>query len=953
MTCLKRNRFAYLAVFLGVLILQLVQPSIGYAQTEDQLSLFQGLSSEQQQTIIESLSGGGREGSTGVTRSDRQLSSPETVRPRVQAGTTRQGEAAKLTADDTLILSLDIRQAAGGEQVQRSTEPGVVSSTQTNQVVAQSLGGQALQTRAQELDGERIARDPDDIRRLEDLRASILRRNPYQLDSRGALYIPELGTIPLAGFNLEEARQRIAAEWLLRDFVVNLTALPAQGDTQAGLQPFGYDLFAGEATTFAPATDIPVPAEYALGPGDTVRVQLTGSTKGTYNLVVNRSGAINFPEIGPVNVAGMSFPQVRDLIEERVAAQLIGTQVSVTMGELRSIRVFVLGDAQQPGSYTVSALSTITNALFVSGGVKKTGSLRNIELKRNGQTVSRLDLYDVLLRGDTSGDARLLAGDVVFINPVGATAGVAGEIKRPAQYELRGEVSARQLIELAGGLNASADPTLAALTRIDASQRRTVLDVNLSGDQGSMRLRDGDLLTVHGIRTNLEDAVTVNGHVYRPGTFQYRPGMRLTDALPSVSELQPQADEHYVLIRREQPDRKIEIFSADLAAAIANRGSGADIELAPRDRVYVFDLQASRDRIIDPILRDLRMQSNLDQPLQAVTVSGRVKVPGQYPLEPGMRISDLIRAGGSLDDSAYGGSAELARYQVVNGEMRQTQLVNLDLTKIRAKDESADIRLQPFDRLVIKEVTDWRRDETVEILGEVRFPGIYPIRRGETLRSVIERAGGVTDLAFTEGTVFTRTSLKQREREQIESLAQRMENDLAALSLTAAQETGRDPSGALAVGRSLLVSLRSAEPVGRLVIDFENVSEAAPGSRSDVVLKGGDKLIVPRITQEVTVLGEVQSATSHLYDAGLSRDDYIELSGGTTQRADRKRTYVVHANGSVVSRGNSWFSDTSMRPGDTIVVPFNAEYVRLLPTLTQITQILYNTAIAVAAVSSL
>jgi protein involved in polysaccharide export with SLBB domain len=317
-----------------------------------------------------------------------------------------------------------------------------------------------------------------------------------------------------------------------------------------------------------------------------------------------------------------------------------------------------------------------------------------------------------------------------------------------------------------------------------------------------------------------------------------------------------------------------------------------------------------------------------------------------------MRVSDLIRAGGSLDDAAYGGMAELARYAVVNGEMRQTQLLDVDLAKVRAADESADIRLQPFDHLVIKEVTDWRRNETVEILGEVRFPGVYPIRRGEALQSVIERAGGMTDLAFIEGSVFTRESLKSREREQVAILTRRMETDLATLSLTAAQETGRDPSGALAVGRSMLVSLREAEPVGRLVIDLQKVVGTASGSRADILLKDGDKLIVPRITQEVTVLGEVQSATSHLYEPGLNRNDYIELSGGMAQRADKKRTYVVRANGSVIANGNSWWGNTTMRPGDTIVVPLNTQYTRLLPAMTQVTQIVYNLAVAAAAVAS-
>lgn len=950
-----------------MLILGLGLPYHGYSQTADQLQILQGLSSEQQQSVLNSLTGGGTgsTGGTGTTRSDRQVTFPETVNPRytdaqLQAMGLRE---RTLKGDDTLILSLEIREYRGGDQ-SPTTQPGqtpqLSSQNQSNLTqdqlaqiqTAQNQG--ATQTRTQQQPGERVLRPADEQKKLEDLREQILRRNPYQLNRQGELYIPEVGTIPLAGYKLEEARQRIAAEWALKDFVVNLTLLPAQANTEAGLKPFGYDLFAGTPSTFAPATDVPVPAEYVIGPGDTLRVQLIGSTKGTYSLVVGRDGNINFPEIGPITVSGLRFEDARALLEQRVNTQLIGTQVSVTMGELRSIRVFVLGDAELPGSYTVSGLSTITNALFVSGGVKSTGSLRNIELKRNGATVRRLDLYDVLLKGDTSNDARLLPGDVVFINSIGPTVGLAGEVRRPAIYELRGEVTATELIELGGGLTANADPALAALARVDDQRRKTVLDVDMSNAQGGRtQLRDGDLLTVYGIRASVEGSVTVDGHVYRPGTFQHRSGMRLSDVLGSFDELKPNSDQHYILIRRElPPDRKIAIFSADFAQAMANRGSAADIELAPRDRIYIFDLESGRDRIIDPLLHELRMQSNLDDPLQAVSVSGRVKVPGQYPLEPGMRVSDLIRAGGSLDDSAYGGSAELTRYQTVNGEMRQTQLLNVDLERVRAGDPSANIVLQPFDHLLIKEVSEWQWRESIEVVGEVKFPGVYPIRRGETLRSVIERAGGFTNLAFIDGAVFTRKALKEREREQIQTLTKRMESDLASLSLQAAQETGRDPTSSMAVGRSLLMSLQNAEPVGRLVIDLDKVARADPGSRSDVLLKDGDKLIVPRVTQEVTVMGEVQSATSHLYGPDLSRDDYIEQSGGTTQRADKKRIYVVHANGSVVARGSSWFSNTAMKTGDTIVVPLDAERMRLLPMWTSITQILYNLAIAAAAVNS-
>jgi len=289
----------------------------------------------------------------------------------------------------------------------------------------------------------------------------------------------------------------------------------------------------------------------------------------------------------------------------------------------------------------------------------------------------------------------------------------------------------------------------------------------------------------------------------------------------------------------------------------------------------------------------------------------------------------------------------------VNGQSREAELITIDLDRLRAGDPDADIALKPFDYLVIKEVPLWTAQEEVEVSGEVRFPGRYPIHRGETLRSLMQRAGGLTDLAFVEGTIFTREELKAREKKQLDTLAQRMQSDVAQFSLQTAQETGKDAGQALAVGQSLLTSLRNAQPVGRLVIDLNRAMAASAGSEQDIVLKDGDRLLVPRITQEVTVLGEVQSATSHLYHADMAREEYVSMSGGYTPRADKGRTYVVRADGSVVARQSSWFGGgTAIKPGDTIVAPLDTERMRPLPFWTAVTTIIYNLAIATAAVNS-
>jgi protein involved in polysaccharide export with SLBB domain len=432
--------------------------------------------------------------------------------------------------------------------------------------------------------------------------------------------------------------------------------------------------------------------------------------------------------------------------------------------------------------------------------------------------------------------------------------------------------------------------------------------------------------------------------------------MRLTDVLGSVDELKPNADLNYVLIRRElPPDRQITALSADLAAALRQPASSQNVELKPRDRIVVFDFESGRNQMMQPLLEELRRQASINRPSEIVRVDGRVKVRGDYPLEPGMRVSDLLRAGGGLQDAAYGARAELTRYRVGH-DARETQLLNIDLAAILKGDASADLLLQPFDFLNIMEVPEWSEQEEVTLVGEVRFPGTYPIQRGETLHSVLERAGGLTKLAFAEGAVFLRRELKEREQLQLDRLAERLQSDLAATALQAAAANQQGAGQALTVGQSLLSQLKATEAVGRLVIDVNSVTASAVGSANDVVLREGDRLLIPKQKQEVTVIGEVQSPTSHFFKADLSRDDYIGLSGGATRKADRGRTYVVRADGSVVaSEGGGWFGrsgQVAMRPGDTIVVPLDTERMPALPMWQAITGILYNLAIAAAAVNS-
>jgi polysaccharide export outer membrane protein len=843
-------------------------------------------------------------------------------------------------------------------------------TTQASQLNAQQqlqLQQQIGQQQAQAANNQRLQEQPlrpiedlqaDERQRLLDLVDLIRAHNPYTLDSAGELQLPGIPSMALAGLTEDLATLRVAAQPALARLLVRLTRLPLRKTGLAGLKHFGYDLFDNSGLSYQPTQNVPVPADYVMGPGDSLQVQTYGSQNQTLKLAVSRDGRINFPQLGPIAVDGRRYSEVKSDIESRVARELSGVRADVSMSESRAINIFVLGEAKYPGSYTVSGLATVTTALFTAGGVKSTGSLRNIQLKRQGSIARSLDLYDLLMRGDSANDAKLLPGDVIFIPPVGATASVEGEVQRPAIYEIKGNLTVGDLISMGDGLTPLADRDSAALVRVDPQQRRVVLNINPSGpvSAGSM-LRNGDALHVLRLRPQLDSGVTLQGYVYRPKYFAWRDGLRLTDVISSVDELKPHADQNYLLIRRElPPNRRITVLSADLTAALAAPGSAADLVLMPRDTIQAFDLETSRDSVIQPLMDELRVQANLNQPVQIVHIDGRVKVPGDYPLETGMRVGDLIRAGGSLDSAAYGTHAELSRYIVDDGEQRRTEVLAIDLAAIRANDQNANVMLKPFDRLSIKQVSGWTEQDQVTLKGEVRFPGTYTIKRGETLRSVVERAGGLTDLAFPAGSVFTRAELKQREQEQLNRFAERMRQDIAEEALEAARGNSAGSVQAVSIGQTLLDQVKAAKAVGRLVINLQASLHAKTGSSDDIILRNGDELIVPKQRQEVMVIGEVQSASSHLYKRQMSRDDYIDQSGGVTRQADHKQIYVVRADGSVESGHRGWFSSSEgvdIRPGDAIVVPLDTERLPGLVLWQAITTILYNIAIATAEVRTI
>ena len=728
------------------------------------------------------------------------------------------------------------------------------------------------------------------------------------------------------------------------------------------LRPFGYDLFAGIPSTFAPATDIPVPTNYIVGPGDTVVLQLYGQLNVRYELAVSREGLIQFPEVGPLNVSGLSFEEMSALIQTTVDNTLIGQQVSITMGALRSIQIFMLGEIYQPGIYTVSSLARMTNALFSSGGITDLGTLRDVRLIRDGEVIVNLDLYDLLMTGNTSDDERLQPNDVIFIPTKGRTVSITGEVLRPAIFELNAEETVADVLSLAGGLLPSAFPLLAHVGRINSFGQRTITDLNLSNDDDLQSVVvDGDMIQVDPILDQLELSVGIEGHVYRPGIFAWEEGKRISDIL-KLSDLLPLADFEYALLVREiGPTRRIQVHQIRLSNVFDQPGSGDDMLLQARDRLLVFGEDSLENRLdrrllIHPLIQTLLYQSEQGSLRQVVTAVGALGAPGDYPLVQNMSIQDLIIAAGGTLESSDLNQAELT----INTNTLELGMVSQNTVVNLSDSLTLNSGLRPLDRLTIRQIPNWGEVETVFIGGEVRSPGTYVIGKDDRLSDLIARAGGLTEYADPGAGIFLREELRNNEQRLLDDFNERLSRDILSQSLT--RTTGQLQSSQvdIEVMNTLLAQIRSAVPTGRLVIDLPGLLSGAK-PEEDVISRDNDELLVPRTRQEVSVIGEVQLPTSHLFNGADTVFDYIDKSGGYTRNADTDNVFVIKSSGEVVpySRNNrSLFSfsnsnDFVLEAGDSIVVPYFARLGSPLLTWMNVSTVLFNLSTTILALQSI
>jgi len=730
-------------------------------------------------------------------------------------------------------------------------------------------------------------------------------------------------------------------------------------DVSLQLKQFGYDTFSSPVTTFAPVTNVPVGPDYLIGPGDSFTITLWGRVDAQHTLQVDRSGQIVLPEVGALRVWGMRFGEMESYLQHELSRKFTDFKMSVAMDRLRSIHVFVVGEAASPGTYTVSSLSTAINALFAAGGPSRNGTLRKIRLSRSGREPNQIDLYDLLLGGDKSKDIRLQDGDTIFIPLIGPVVGVAGNVKRPAIYEMASPMTLRQVLDLAGGVTFSGWLQRVQVERVSNHERRIIVDFDISRPRTESQpspaestiLQDGDVVKVLAVPARQERMVRLEGHVVRPGKCEWKPGMRLGSILTSYDILQPQPNTDYGQIERlVPPDLHPVVIPFHVGQLLAGDES-QDLELSQYDTIRIFrwDERISR----------------------SVNISGLVFDPNEYRLVPDMKVTDLIDAAGGLQKNAYLRTAEITRSHI-SQEGMVTEKIDISLEKALAGDPEHNLPLRDYDHIVVRPIPDLAFGVSAEVAGEVRFPGKYPIQKGETLSSLIARAGGYTDQAYLKGSIFTRESAKVIQRRRLDELIRQIEESMlssaqeqmgAALDAEAVQAE----QAGLETKKTLLARLRAAEITGRVVVKLAALEEFK-GSRYDLELEDGDLLTVPQTPGVVHVVGEIFNPTSLLYEEDGTVSYYLNRVGGMTKDADKKQLSVIKADGTVLSmqqgnRGkllfwdsqrNTWFSGGFMshrvEPGDTVVVPRKVDDYLKLRTTKDITQIIFQIAVAAGVV---
>jgi len=767
---------------------------------------------------------------------------------------------------------------------------------------------------------------------------------------------------------------------------------------------FGLSFFDQEISTFAPVDDVSVPDNYILGVGDSMVIQMMGTTNELYNLKIARDGTIFIKSLGVISVAGLSMKQAVEMIEQRVANELFGSTVSINLGKLKAINIFLTGEIKNPGMYSVSSLTSVTQALYQAGGITKLGSIRNIQVLRSGEIINTFDAYDLLIKGDSTNDIRLKSGDVVLIPPYQAIAEVKGESRRPMLYEISPGETVADLIAMSSGFAEDAslsDSVLLTKPNAGLPLKALTLDLQNQNDLKTLIGMD-DTLIISKANINPRNYIEISGASHRTGLMGWQEGMKLSDVITDIDKDFPQyVDLDFSVIARKSntfsdftfltfslrdffqnnkhQDLKLReydhiLFFSSTPNKVENikdsnealAGRKISLELAnvvrTKDSEYLDNLsitetdlmknkelsekskEFTRAKLFSPFIELIKLNASLQNPIQLVSISGAVPYPGIYPLFEDATPKDLIKAAGGLTDLAYADAIELRRMKL-DYLSYSTELIELNASNENPTMTST--KLKPLDHLTVRKFTSQEQINKINLTGEFVFPGEYVISQGESIISVIERAGGFTKNAFIDGSIYLKKDVRLSEIKRLNEYSDQIKRNYSSSSLTQESTTNLN-TGEF---QSILDMLESVQPTGRVAIDLKN------DDLEEFAVSDGDSLHIPIKSSSITVVGEVNVNNSLEYREEYTVDDYLRLSGGLTKRADEDSLYIVKANGSTMVLDKSLFRifgrRPDIRPGDTIVVPVNIQYKDSLKNLTEVTQLIYQSMVSIAAVKGL
>jgi len=735
---------------------------------------------------------------------------------------------------------------------------------------------------------------------------------------------------------------------------------------------YGRKLFDEVPTTFAPMDRIPVPADYTIGPGDELLIRIWGKIDfdaGDTGVTVDRNGQIFIPKVGTLNVAGLRYEQLENYLRAAIAKLYKGFELSVTMGQLRSIQIFVLGSARQPGSYTVSSLSTLVNALFASGGPSATGSMRRIQLRRGSHIITEFDIYDLLRRGDKSHDVQLLPGDVIYIPPVGPQIAMMGSVNDPGIYELNGETTIASALKDAGGLTNLATADRALLERIEDHRRRSVSDFPLDVSSLQHVLTDGDMLRIFPISPRFDYAVIIRGNVAQPGRYSFHEGMRVSDLIPSREFLITRKhwiQQNSVTTNQENNDASNLIPSREHWNQRNNVNSNRQNNTSSRQNNDNSN-QQNNDNSNQQNNDNSNQQYNDNSNQQYNNNSNQIPSREHWDQQNNVTNAKPFDMIAELTAQSAEINWDYAAITRLDDQDLSTRLIAFNLGNAIANPESVDNKLlKAGDVITIFSSKDIplpveKRAAFVKLDGEIGAPGVYRVNPGDTLQSVVQRAGGLAPHAYLYASQLRRVSTRKAQEEQLRLSIAQMQRDLvsryaAAPSISSSATAAADQQAQLTAQQSALAQLSTVQPTGRIVLGIRPSADSVTDIPK-LPLEDGDSFFVPSLLSTVQVIGAVYNETALRYKTGKSLSAYLDDTGGPTRQADASRIYLIRADGTVVSRqtkGTYWrtnFARTKLQPGDSIIVPNKLKSPGgFWQTLPYITQILSQTALTGAVV---